>query len=336
MHCNHEPPQPLWLQGSFGRMNKMREKKFLCFFNKCDNAGCLYKKPALDLLFPSRNATPCSNNAHHYRHVSSMISSLYHSPLPFPFLSFFILFPFPFLEVNMGIDIKHNKLRKVKKTSTNSDDPYTRLLVKLYRFLARRTDSKFNAVVLRRLMMARSKKQPLSVSKIARQMANSPGTAVVVGTVTDDVRMLETPKLSLCALHVTAGARARILKAGGEIITFDQLALRCPTGKGTVLLQGTHGSVVPSLCSCAPSCKQSLCPPAPFPPPPSGGKTYEIPFYFLPYTGPRKSREAQKHFTGGKLGAPGTPGGGVKPFVRSKGRKFEKARGRRSSRGFRN
>lgn len=55
-----------------------------------------------------------------------------------------------------------------------------------------------------------------------------------------------------------------------------------------------------------------------------------------PTTGPRKSREAQKHFTGGKLGAPGTPGGGVKPFVRSKGRKFEKARGRRSSRGFKN
>ena len=88
--------------------------------------------------------------------------------------------------------------------------------------------------------MARSKKQPLSVSKIARQMANNSDIAVVVGTVTDDVRMLETPKLSLCALHVTAGARARILKAGGEIITFDQLALRSPTGKGTVLLQGTY------------------------------------------------------------------------------------------------
>ena len=96
-------------------------------------------------------------------------------------------------------------------------------------------------------------------------------------------------QITLCALRVTETARARILKAGGEIITFDQLALRAPTGSKTVLLQG-----------------------------------------------PRKSREAQKHFTGGKLGAPGTPGGGVKPFVRSKGRKFEKARGRRSSRGFKN
>lgn len=165
-------------------------------------------------------------------HPPLLFISLLSPPLP-SLLSSFCL-------VNMGIDIKHNKLRKVKKTSTNSEDPYTRLLVKLYRFLARRTDSKFNAVVLRRLMMARSKKQPLSVSKIARQMANNSDIAVVVGTVTDDVRMLETPKLSLCALHVTAGARARILKAGGEIITFDQLALRSPTGKGTVLLQGTY------------------------------------------------------------------------------------------------
>ena len=42
----------------------------------------------------------------------------------------------------------------------------------------------------------------------------------------------------VCALHVTDGAQARILKAGGEILTFDQLALRAPTGQHTVLLQG--------------------------------------------------------------------------------------------------
>lgn len=44
--------------------------------------------------------------------------------------------------------------------------------------------------------------------------------------------------LKVCALHVTEGARARILKAGGEVITFDQLALRAPKGNNTVLLQG--------------------------------------------------------------------------------------------------
>jgi large subunit ribosomal protein L18e len=44
--------------------------------------------------------------------------------------------------------------------------------------------------------------------------------------------------VTVCALHVTEGARARILAAGGEILTFDQLALRTPKGKNTVLLQG--------------------------------------------------------------------------------------------------
>lgn len=63
-------------------------------------------------------------------------------------------------------------------------------------------------------------------------------TAVVVGTVTDDKRLLQVPKFKLCALRVTESARVRILKAGGEIITFDQLALRAPTGANTVLLQG--------------------------------------------------------------------------------------------------
>ena len=50
--------------------------------------------------------------------------------------------------------------------------------------------------------------------------------------------MFDIPKMTLCALRVTEKARDRILKAGGEIITFDQLALRAPTGKNTLLVQG--------------------------------------------------------------------------------------------------
>ncbi len=45
--------------------------------------------------------------------------------------------------------------------------------------------------------------------------------------------------------------------------------------------------------------------------------------------GPKNSREAVKH-----RGAPGIPHSHTKPYVRSKGRKFEKARGRRKSRGY--
>ena len=36
--------------------------------------------------------------------------------------------------------------------------------------------------------------------------------AVIVGTVTDDVRVYEVPKLRVCALRFTATARARIVK----------------------------------------------------------------------------------------------------------------------------
>ena len=38
--------------------------------------------------------------------------------------------------------------------------------------------------------------------------------AVLVGTITDDVRLFEVPKLRVCALRVTETARARILKVG--------------------------------------------------------------------------------------------------------------------------
>ncbi|RRT67170.1 hypothetical protein B296_00009088 [Ensete ventricosum] len=155
----------------------------------------------------------------------------------------------------------------------------------LYRFLVRRTGSKFNAVILRRLFMSKTNRPPISLKRLITFMQGKDGKiAVIVGTVTDDKRVYEVPAMKVTALRFTETARARILKAGGECLTFDQLALRAPLGQNTVLLRG-----------------------------------------------PKNAREAVKHF--GK--APGVPHSHTKPYVRSKGRKFEKARGRRNSRGFR-
>ncbi|TPX41594.1 hypothetical protein SeLEV6574_g06007 [Synchytrium endobioticum] len=143
----------------------------------------------------------------------------------------------------MGIDIKKHHIRKSHRTEPRSKDVYLRLLVKLYRFLARRTPSKFNKVILKRLFMSRANRPPLSLSRLAEfAEGKTDKICVLVGTVTDDERLLTVPKLTLCALRVTTSARARILKAGGEILTFDQLALRSPLGKGTLLLRGPKSS----------------------------------------------------------------------------------------------
>jgi len=187
----------------------------------------------------------------------------------------------------MGIDLDRHHVRSTHRKAPKSDNVYLQLLVKLYRFLARRTDSNFNKVILRRLFMSRTNRPPVSLSRLVSIAGNketaeaSQGkTIVVVGTITDDNRLLNIPKLSVAALRFTATARARIEKAGGETLTLDQLALRAPTGANTVLLRG-----------------------------------------------PKNAREAVKHFGFG-------PHSGKKPYVQSKGRKFERARGRRRSRGF--
>ena len=59
--------------------------------------------------------------------------------------------------------------------------------------------------------------------------------------------------------------------------------------------------------------------------------TYGIFLLQVLLRGPKNAREAVKHF--GK--APGVPHSHTKPYVRSNGRKFERARGRRNSRGYR-
>merc|ERR1712071_365618 len=97
-------------------------------------------------------------------------------------------------------------------------------------------------------MGSKINRPPLSIARIVRRVkkpGNEGKIVVSVSTVTDDNRVLVIPKLTVCALKFTEGARARILKAGGECLTFDQLALRAPTGKNTLLMQGPGRLVLP-------------------------------------------------------------------------------------------
>jgi ribosomal protein L18E len=88
--------------------------------------------------------------------------------------------------------------------------------------------------------MSRINRPPVSISRIVANTSEKSNnkTTVIIGTVTDDNRLLTVPKLSVAALRFTATARARILAAGGEVLTLDQLALRAPTGSNTLLLRG--------------------------------------------------------------------------------------------------
>merc|ERR1712137_572627 len=91
--------------------------------------------------------------------------------------------------------------------------------------------------------MSKTNRPVLSISSIARKCRDKTDKIiVVVGTVTDDVRLANVPKLTICALRFTGTCRARILAAGGECLTFDQLALRAPTGANTVLLRGPRNA----------------------------------------------------------------------------------------------
>eukprot|EP00811_Abedinium_folium_P008745 NODE_18082_length_911_cov_4.720663.p1 GENE.NODE_18082_length_911_cov_4.720663~~NODE_18082_length_911_cov_4.720663.p1 ORF type:complete len:199 (-),score=76.75 NODE_18082_length_911_cov_4.720663:255-851(-) len=196
----------------------------------------------------------------------------------------------------MGIDIKAGGRSKRAKRQSLTTNPYMRLLIKLYKFLARRTDSKMNKVILDRLNFARRNRKAVSLYKLKKLFEakkNDDWTAVCVCTVTDDDRLVtfnelagkqNFPKMDIVALHFSEAARKRIEKAGGECLTFDQFALRHPgKEKGRCML----------------------------------------------VRGPAW-RKQHRHF--GR--APGVPGSSSAPHVRSKGRKFEKARGRRKSRGY--
>ncbi|KAM1469984.1 hypothetical protein ACFX14_040595 [Malus domestica] len=95
----------------------------------------------------------------------------------------------------MGIDlVAGGKSKKMKLTGPRSDDIYLKLLAQLYCFVVRRTRSKSNAVILKCLFMRKVKKTPLSLSRLIKYMQGKDNKiAVVVGTVTDDIRVYEVP-----------------------------------------------------------------------------------------------------------------------------------------------
>ncbi|MFX4369962.1 hypothetical protein ABTA37_19730, partial [Acinetobacter baumannii] len=53
----------------------------------------------------------------------------------------------------------------------------------LYSFLVRRTDSKFNKVILKRLFMSKTKRPPLSLSKLAKFMEGKVSNSLVMAAV---------------------------------------------------------------------------------------------------------------------------------------------------------
>jgi large subunit ribosomal protein L18e len=93
-------------------------------------------------------------------------------------------------------------------------------------------------------MMSRIHRPPVSLSNLSRHLAGKPENtiAVVVGSVVDDERFLEVPKVNVCALRFSTSVKERITKAGGRALTFDQLALERPTGANTFILQGARHS----------------------------------------------------------------------------------------------
>ena len=117
--------------------------------------------------------------------------------------------------------------------------------------MKRRTDGKFNQVVHKRLNQSRLNRYPISISRIVKHLSNDRTktpqgktkfnwrTVAVVGTVTNDVRLLEVPQgLTICALKFTSAAKNRIQAAKGTTLTFDQLAQKAPNGKNVLLLRG--------------------------------------------------------------------------------------------------
>eukprot|EP00768_Dysnectes_brevis_P006669 gnl/Dysnectes_brevis/533_a590_7591.p1 GENE.gnl/Dysnectes_brevis/533_a590_7591~~gnl/Dysnectes_brevis/533_a590_7591.p1 ORF type:complete len:186 (-),score=52.99 gnl/Dysnectes_brevis/533_a590_7591:70-627(-) len=139
----------------------------------------------------------------------------------------------------MGIDRPANK-RSNKRTVPKSTNPYMNVLHKTYKFLERRSEKPtFAKVAHKRMCLSRTNRPAVSLATLSKRMSqHDDKVAVVVGTITNDDRMPLIPKMTVCALHFTKTARARIETVGGRCMSFDELLMENPKGCNTVMIQG--------------------------------------------------------------------------------------------------
>lgn len=125
--------------------------------------------------------------------------------------------------------------------TTKSTNCYLKTLIKvhqqiiqLYSFLGRRTESKFNKVIHKRLNQSRLNRYPISLSRLVKivsrdqaklaegKTAYNNRIIAIVGSVTNDNRLVSLPEgLKVCALKFTSEARKRIVASKGQCLTFD-------------------------------------------------------------------------------------------------------------------
>jgi large subunit ribosomal protein L18e len=153
--------------------------------------------------------------------------------------------------------------------------------------------------------MSRINRPPVSLSRIAGAAKNGgeKKTIVVVGTVTDDVSFttsiyIPTTVKPELTFHRMQNRLTEVPKANIAALKFTSTARARLTAAGGKCLTLDQLALEK----------------------PTGSGTLLI-------RGPKNAREAYKHFGMG-------PHKHKRPYVQSKGRKFEKARGRRRSRGF--
>ena len=115
-----------------------------------------------------------------------------------------------------------------------------KLLSTLYNEMSAKTQSAFNKIVAKRIMQSNSNRPAIILSNLIKTMkGREKKVAVSVSNVVDDnLHQFVTPKLTIAALKFSESARTKILAAGGECITLDQLLQRDPLGKNAVLLRG--------------------------------------------------------------------------------------------------
>jgi large subunit ribosomal protein L18e len=93
--------------------------------------------------------------------------------------------------------------RGIRKTKTTNS--YIKTLIKLYSFLSRRTESRFNTTIHKRLNQSRLNRYPISISRITRTLSQDKAAVTegqtkfnsrivaVVGSITNDTRLLNVP-----------------------------------------------------------------------------------------------------------------------------------------------
>merc|ERR1711936_173756 len=138
----------------------------------------------------------------------------------------------------MGKDIGRTNLLQKNTAQYKGSNLYHKVAINTLNFVAENSKSPIVTKLRDAMNKSRRFRGAVSLKTVAKTALAYPDKLIVVaGSVCDDLRIHDMPKVNLCCLKYSASAERRITSSNGVILTLEEALARDPLMKNCIFMR---------------------------------------------------------------------------------------------------